>query len=333
MKEIAIVILNWNGQHWLEKFLPSVIENSNQELCEIVIADNASSDASKDYVAQHFPSIKWIQLDNNYGYTGGYNRVLQQLSHTYFILLNSDIEVAPNWIDPLYRLMESDKQIGACQPKILDYNHPKQFEYAGAAGGYLDIMGYPFCRGRIFDTVEKDDGQYEDAKKITWATGACLMIRSSLFKELNGLDELFFAHMEEIDLCWRVQHTGYSVWVEPLSKVYHVGGGTLQKINPRKTFYNFRNNLLLILKNRPFIQAYLIIFLRLFLDGLAGIQFIFKGQFVHCWAIIKAHFAFYVLQFRYWKNRYPKKSIPTIYSGSILWQYFIKGKKKYKELG
>ncbi|MFT4968335.1 MAG: GT2 family glycosyltransferase [Chitinophagales bacterium] len=332
MKRVAVVILNWNGKKWLEKFLPSVVNNSNKELADIIVADNASTDDSLAFLNENYPEIKQIVLDSNFGFTGGYNRSIAQLENEYIVLLNSDIEVSPNWIEPIIRLMDGDQKIAACQPKILSYNSPENFEYAGAAGGMIDFLGYPFCRGRIFDTFEKDNGQYDDARRVFWATGACLFVRTEVYKNMGGLDEFFFAHMEEIDLCWRMQNAGYHVWVEPQSKVYHVGGGTLQADNPRKTFLNFRNNLLMILKNRPLSHAYLIIFARLILDGAAGIQFLFKGQYSHCLAILKAHFAFYRLQFNYWGNREPKRKLKTIHSRSILIQYFLQGKKRYKDL-
>jgi len=332
MKQVAIVILNWNGKKWLEKFLPSVIANNNNDLAEIIVADNASTDDSLSFLAENYPNISTIVLKENYGFTGGYNRALAQLENEYFVLLNSDIEVTPNWLEPIIKLMDSDKNIAACQPKILSYNNKEYFEYAGASGGEIDWLAYPFCRGRIMDTLEKDEGQYNDAKKIFWATGACMFVRSEVYKKLGGLDENFFAHMEEIDLCWRMQNAGYDIWVEPKSSVYHVGGGTLQADNPRKTFYNFRNNLFMILKNEPFIKALLKISIRLILDGVAGIRFLLQGKLKHVWAIVKAHFAFYFKSLSYLKNRSQKQKIKTIYNKSIVWQYFAKGKKKFSDL-
>lgn len=332
MKRVGVVILNWNGRSWLKKFLPSVLSYSSNEEVEVIVADNASTDDSLAFLSSTYPQVKQIVFKENYGFTGGYNRSIAQLDHEYIVLLNSDIEVTPNWISPIIRMMDSDKQIAACQPKILSYHQPTHFEYAGAAGGMIDALGYPFCRGRIFDTIEADKEQYDDARKVFWATGACLFVRTQVYKDLGGLDELFFAHMEEVDLCWRIQNAGYSVWVEPLSKVYHVGGGTLQADNPKKTFFNFRNNLFMILKNRPFIIAYLIIAVRLILDGLAGLQFLFKGKFKHLFAIIRAHLAFHSMQFGYWRNRSEKKKNSIIYPHSILFKYFILGKKTFKEL-
>ena len=332
MKRVAVVILNWNGKHWLEKFLPSVITHNNNDLAEIIIADNASTDDSLSFLKTTYPKIKTILLNKNYGFTGGYNKALAQLENEYFVLLNSDIEVSPNWIEPIIRLMDSDKKIAACQPKILSYNNKEYFEYAGASGGYIDWLAYPFCRGRIMDTLEKDTGQYDDAKKVFWASGACMFVRSEVYKKMNGLDESFFAHMEEIDLCWRMQNEGYDIWVEPLSKVYHVGGGTLQTDNPKKTYLNFRNSLFMILKNESFWKAYIVIFIRLVLDGVAAVRFLFQGKFAHIAAILKAHFALYFKNVKYLEYRKKRATVKTIYPKSIVWQYFAKGKKKYSNL-
>ena len=330
MKDVAVVILNWNGKNWLEKFLPSVVEFSTPTLSEIIIVDNASTDDSVEFLSKNYPGIHQICFNQNYGFTGGYNRALKQVNNPYIVLLNSDVELSPNWLEPLHRLMESDANIAACQPKILSYQAPDYFEYAGAAGGFIDIFGYPFCRGRIFDTIEKDKGQYDDARKVFWATGACMMVRNSVYQSLGGLDENFFAHMEEIDLCWRMQNAGYDIWVEPLSKVYHVGGGTLQSDSPKKTFFNFRNSLLMILKNRPFLWAYLFIFIRLGLDGIAGMKFLLQGQWKHLIAILKAHFSFYRLQFKYWFKRGEIRRQSLMYKGSIVFDYFIRKKTTFK---
>lgn len=293
MTKLAIVILNWNGKHWLEKFLPNVIANSLADGIEIFVADNGSDDDSVSFVKQNFAEVKILELGANYGYTGGYNRALIQIKAEYFLLLNSDIEVTHNWLTPLLKRMDENAGIGACQPKILSWHEKNMFEYAGASGGFIDKLGYPFCRGRIFDTIEEDKGQYNDAVKIFWATGACLLVRADAFFKAGMLDDEFFAHMEEIDLCWRMQNLGYEIWVEPASVVYHVGGGTLHKSNPKKTFLNFRNNLALLYKNLPSNKLFSTIFLRLILDGLAGVNFLLKGQFADIIAIIKAHFAFY----------------------------------------
>jgi hypothetical protein len=332
MKRVGVVILNWNGQSWLDKFLPSLLSCTPESLAEIIVADNGSTDNSVPFLKENYPQIKLVILDKNYGFPGGYNRALAELNHEYFVLINSDIEVAKNWLEPLVRLVDSDLRIAACQPKILNYNDKTSFEYAGASGGFIDWLGYPFCRGRILNHLEKDKEQYDDARKVFWATGACLFVRSKVYKDLGGLDENFFAHMEEIDLCWRMQNAGYDIWVEPLSKVYHVGGGTLPADNPQKTYLNFRNSLLMIQKNNSFFNAYFIISIRLLLDGLAGIKFLLEGKPNHVWAILRAHFAFYKMQFKYWGKNSEVKKLNTIYQKSILWQFYVKGKKKYADL-
>jgi GT2 family glycosyltransferase len=288
----AVVILNWNGKNWLEKFLQNVIFNSSD--ATVIVVDNNSSDNSVSFLQEKFPEIQIIQNEGNYGYAKGYNLALKQIDAEYFVLLNSDIEVTKDWISPIVSLMDSDKTISACQPKILDYNNKSKFEYAGASGGYIDKFGYPFCRGRIFDELEEDKGQYNDAIEVFWATGACLFVRSSQFLEIGGLDEDFFAHQEEIDLCWRLKNKGYKIMVEPKSEVYHVGGGTLNVGSPFKTHLNFRNNLYMLFKNLPLSSLFTIIPVRLVLDGIAAITFLKKEKGMrHLFAISKAHFAFY----------------------------------------
>jgi len=288
----AVVILNWNGKNWLEKFLPNVISNSLDS--EVIIADNNSSDDSIKFLEENYPNIRIIQNDGNFGYAKGYNISLKQIDAEYFVLLNSDIEVTKNWIFPIISLMDSDKTISACQPKLLDYNNKKKFEYAGGSGGYIDRFGYPFCRGRIFDNLEEDKGQYNDATEVFWSTGACLFVRSSHFWEVGGLDNDFFAHQEEIDLCWRFKNKGYKVMTEPSSVVYHVGGGTLDSGSPFKTHLNFRNNLYMLFKNLPLPSLFVAIPIRLLLDSVAAITFLKqKNGPSHFFAIIKAHFAFY----------------------------------------
>ena len=288
----AVVLLNWNGKHWLEKFLPNVIQHSND--AEVIIADNNSSDDSIKFLEENYPNIRIIQNDGNFGYAKGYNLALKQVDAQYFILLNSDIEVAKDWVSPIISLMDSDKKISACQPKILNYNNRNEFEYAGASGGYIDKFGYPFCRGRIFDDLEEDKGQYNDATEVFWATGACLFVRASHFWEAGGLDEDFFAHQEEIDLCWRLKNKGYKIMVEPKSVVYHVGGGTLNVGSPFKTHLNFRNNLYMMFKNLPLSYLFTIIPIRLVLDGIAAITFLGnKKGTSHLFAVMKAHFSFY----------------------------------------
>ena len=293
MKKIAVVILNWNGAKLLEQFLPSVVAYSEE--ATIYVADNASTDTSIEIIQSKFPQITIIKNEGNYGFAKGYNIALQQVEEDYYALVNSDIEVTENWLAPILSIFDNEPNIGIIQPKILDYKNKAYFEYAGAAGGYIDQFGYPYCRGRMFDTLEKDQGQYNDDVDIFWASGACLFIRKDIYRKLNGFDDDFFAHQEEIDLCWRAFNLGYTARYSSKSVVYHVGGATLNEGNPRKTFLNFRNSLLMLTKNLPERKLFLILFLRLCLDGLAGIQFILKGKFKHCWAIVKAHFAFYSL--------------------------------------
>tara|TARA_B100001250_G_scaffold376562_1_gene364935 strand:- start:17284 stop:18300 length:1017 start_codon:yes stop_codon:yes gene_type:complete len=291
-REIAVVILNWNGKSWLEKFVPTLIKYSNE--ATIFLADNASDDNSVNFIKENFPQIKVIIHKTNLGYAKGYNDALKQINAKYFVLINSDIEVTENWLSPIINLMRSNAEIAACQPKILDYNNKDRFEYAGASGGYIDNLGYPFCRGRIFDNIEIDKGQYNDAIEVFWATGACLFIQASSFWKVGGLDEDFFAHQEEIDLCWRLKNKGYIIMVEPNSTVYHVGGGTLDSSSPFKTQLNFRNNLYMLFKNLPVISLLSVIPIRLFLDGIAALTFLknLKG-ITHLIAIFKAHMAFY----------------------------------------
>jgi len=290
--KIAIVILNWNGKKWLKKFLPSLVTNSDN--AKIYVADNNSTDESISYLRANFPEINIIINQNNHGYAKGYNDALKKIDSEYFILINSDVEVSNGWIDTIIKLMDQNNRIAACQPKILDYNKKQYFEYAGASGGYIDKLGYPYCRGRIFNNIEKDVGQYNDQHEIFWATGACLFIRSKYFFEIGGFDDDFFAHQEEIDLCWRFKNKGYMIMIEPKSIVYHVGGGTLDSSSPFKTYLNFKNNLSMLFKNLPFLNLG-VIFIRLFLDGIAAITFLKqKNGFKHFFAVIKAHLVFYI---------------------------------------
>lgn len=329
MKEVAVVILNWNGKKWLEKFLSNVIENSPE--ADVIIADNGSSDDSIPYIKTTFPDIQIVSLDDNYGFCGGYNRALAQLEHPYFLLLNSDIEVTENWLSPLLSTIKSAENIGIVQPKILDYNKKDTFEYAGAAGGFIDKYGFPFCRGRIFDSLEKDTQQHQTPIPVVWATGAAMLVKSSLWKQLGGLDELFFAHMEEIDFCWRAQNHGFTVMVNPNSTVYHVGGGTLPKNNPRKTFLNFRNGLFLLYKNLPEKKRNRTILIRLLLDGVAAFYFLITGHPHGFWQVFKAHLAYYKLKGQLEKQSngsMPKHALPK----SIVNEHFIKRKTTYVEV-
>jgi GT2 family glycosyltransferase len=325
--KIAVVILNYNGQHWLEQFLGDVVLKSPE--AEMYVADNASTDKSVAYVQENHPSVKIIQNPKNDGYAGGYNLALANICADYYVLLNSDIEVTGNWLPPVIQLMEGDKNIAACQPKIKSFHQKEYFEYAGACGGFIDYLGYPFCRGRIFDTLEKDEKQYEEAREVFWATGACLFVRATHFHEVGGLDADFFAHMEEIDLCWRLQNSRHSIWVQPASTVYHVGGGTLQSGSTFKTYLNFRNNLFMLYKNleRPTPT----VFKRLLLDGLAGFKFLSEGKLIHTWAIVRAHFAFYGA-INHLKKKRAQTFNAALYPKSILISYYLQGKKKFGDL-
>lgn len=329
MKKIAVVILNWNGVKLLNDFLPSVILHSQE--ATIYLADNNSTDDSVAFVEQKYPQIKIIKNEGNFGYAKGYNSALQQVDEPYYCLLNSDVEVTHNWLSPILELFENNPQIAIIQPKILDWKNKTSFEYAGAAGGFIDQYGYPYCRGRIFDTVEKDLGQYNDTRKIFWASGACFFIRKDIFNQLNGFDDSFFAHQEEIDLCWRSFNLGHQTIYCSKSMVYHVGGATLNESNPKKTFLNFRNSLLMLTKNLPKNQLFKIIFIRLILDGLAGIQFILKGKFNHCWAIVKAHFYYYHLVNNSLKKRTAQQQPNYYQTKSIVYSYFVKGGKVFED--
>ena len=328
--KVAIAILNWNGIKLLKQFLPSVVEYSAN--ADIYVIDNASSDDSITYIKSNFPTVKIIELQQNYGYAGGYNHGLKQINADVFCLLNNDVEVTPNWIQPVVNQFQKDDAIAVIQPKILDYNNKTQFEYAGAAGGFIDKFGYPYCRGRIFTSIEADNGQFNDASEIFWASGACFFIRSEVFTSYNGFDESFFAHMEEIDLCWRLFNNNQKVYYVGDSSVYHLGGGTLQNINPKKTYLNFRNSLLTLTKNAD-KNLFFLIFSRLILDGLAGIRFLAKLQFIHIIAILKAHLSFYVKlpQLFRWRKKNTQKS-NYFKIKSIVWKYFVLNQKTYHRL-
>ncbi len=332
---VAIVILNWNGKAHLQQFLPSVF-NSNYPNLEIIVGDNDSTDGSVDFLSEHFPAVKVIKNEKNYGFAEGYNKVLRQVQADYFILLNSDVEVTPDWISPLIRLMESDASIAIAQPKIKAYYRKSHFEYAGAAGCFIDSLAYPFCRGRIFDAVEEDKGQYDSDMDIFWAAGCALFIKAPVWKILNGLDEAFFAHIEEIDLCWRAKNLGYRVMYCGQATVYHVGGGTLSMESPFKTYLNFRNNLFLIKKNLPPTQANILIFIRFFLDFIALIKFIFEGKIKNAFAISKAHRhvikALFKGQVKYNSHVISQPNTVGRYAGSVVWDYFILGKKRFSAI-
>lgn len=334
MKKVAVVILNYNGKKWLEKFLPNVLQHCTYDWCDVVVADNASTDDSVDFLVKNYSSLKLIVLDKNTGYAGGYNRALAQLPANYFVLLNSDVELSENWLPPLVEFMDAHPEVGAIQPVIRSYHEPDKFEYAGASGGFIDYLGYPFCRGRIFESIERDQNQYNQNIECHWASGACLFIRSEVFVNAGQLDDDFFAHMEEIDLCWRVRMLGYKVYTITNSHVYHVGGGTLPQGNPRKTYLNFRNSLYMIFKNELGWKMPFKIYARLVLDGLAGAQALFlKGNINDVIAILKAHFHFYMAIPSLMKKRKNiKKSSVSSYSSSIVLKHFLFNKKYFSEL-
>ncbi|MBB4119928.1 MAG: glycosyltransferase family 2 protein [Mesonia hippocampi] len=330
-KEIAVVILNWNGRKLLETFLPSVVNYSPE--AQLYVADNASTDDSVDFLQTTYPEIQIIQLPENGGYAKGYNQALQQVNEPIHILLNSDVEVSKNWLPPILAHFKNHPETAIAQPKILDYKKPNYFEYAGAAGGFIDKLGYPYCRGRIFDTLEEDTHQYNNSCPIFWASGACLVIRKEVFLSLNGFDEDYFAHQEEIDLCWRAFNKGFQSYYIAESTVYHLGGATLSKMNAKKTFLNFRNSLYNLLKNVATPKAYFLIFIRLCLDGLAGVFFLCQGKPKHTLAIIHAHFSFYKNSVKIYKKRNSKVSYkPYSNVNALIINYFIKSQKNYKNL-
>ena len=328
--KIAVVILNWNGCKLLEQFLPSVIKYSPE--ATIYVADNASTDDSVSFLKNNFAAIKIIENSGNFGYAKGYNEALNFVEEEIYALVNSDIEVTENWLQPILETFTNEPKTAIIQPKILDFKRKDYFEYAGAGGGFIDKFGYPFCRGRIFETLEKDIKQYNDIKEIFWASGACFFIRKEAFRDLNGFDEDFFAHQEEIDLCWRAKNKKCIVKYVGLSIVYHVGGATLGFENPRKTYLNFRNSLLMLLKNLPTNKLILVIFTRMLLDGVAGIKFLLQGKWQHFLAILKAHFSFYLLSARFINKRNSVRFQNYYATKSIVYKYFISGLKYYSDL-
>ena len=328
--KIAVVILNWNGTKLLEQFLTSVVKYSPE--ADIYVADNASTDDSVAFVKANFPTVKIVVNESNFGFAQGYNEALKHIDSEIYALVNSDIEVTEKWLKPIIETFENEPKTAIIQPKILDFKRKEYFEYAGAAGGFMDKYGYMFCRGRIFETLEKDNGQYDDNCEIFWASGACFFIRSSVYKELNGFDADFFAHQEEIDLCWRAFNKGHSIKYNSQSVVFHVGGATLQQGNPMKTFLNFRNSLLMMVKNLPKNQLLTVFFVRLILDGIAGMQFLFKGKVKHFLAVLKAHFSFYRLFSSTYKKRDLIQSENYYKTKSIVNLYFIKKIKVFNTI-
>lgn len=336
MKQTAVVILNYNGAGMLRLFLPSVIKYSPE--ASIYVADNGSSDESCDVVRNEFPAVKLMVLDHNYGFAEGYNRALAQVDEEYAVLLNSDVEVTRGWLSPMTQFLDSNPEVAACQPKLLSFKQKDFFEYAGAAGGFIDKWGYTFCRGRIFNTVERDSGQYDDTTDVFWATGAALMIRNEVYKNNGGLDGRFFAHMEEIDLCWRLRSRGYRIACVPQSHVYHVGGATLKKENPQKTYLNFRNNLLMIYKNAPDCQLKKIMLFRKVFDNVAALKFLASGDYAAFKAVRKARRDFKAMRSGYDKARAENMKlavtarIPEVLKSSILYKYYLGFKHTYSSL-
>lgn len=337
MDKTAIVILNWNGVEMLTRFLPNVLDYSRGEAV-VYVADNASTDNSLEVLKMHFPEVRVIVLEKNWGFAEGYDRALGQIDAEYYVLLNSDVEVSHHWLTPLIEFMDNHADVAACQPKLLSLKNRDAFEYAGACGGFIDRYGYPFCRGRIFDTVESDDGQYDYAAEVLWATGACMVVRASDFKEAGGFDVRFFAHSEEIDLCWRMRLMGKKIYCIPDSFVYHIGGGTLPKNNPMKTYLNFRNNLTMLYKNLPDGELRHVMRVRLFLDYVAAFQALLSGRVGDFKAIINGRKAFkkwlpeYREVRREVQGRRVVRDVTGVYRHSILWQYYAKGHKKYAEI-
>jgi GT2 family glycosyltransferase len=338
MTKVAVVILNWNGEKFLQKFLPSVLAHSDKAISEVWVADNGSTDSSLQFVQHNFPEVKCLAFDKNYGFTGGYNRALKQIEASYYVLLNSDIEVTAHWLEPIINFLDENKSVAAAMPKLLSYDNREYFEYAGAAGGFIDFLGFPFCRGRILSHIEKDEGQYNTPTEIFWATGACLFIRADVFHAAGGLDEDFFAHMEEIDLCWRLKNRGYKIYYIPESVVYHVGGGTLPNDNPRKLFLNYRNNLFLLYKNLPKGSFRSILFMRMILDGISSVMYLLQGKWAFFLSVPKAHFNFYKLVNTFRRKRIDnnkqrtEKTHPQIFKRSIIFSFFVRKARNFSQL-
>jgi GT2 family glycosyltransferase len=337
LNRIAVTILNWNGVKFLKEFIPSLLKNTDSGIADIWVIDNGSTDESVSFLQDNFPEVKLVLLDKNYGFAEGYNRGFREINAKYYLLLNSDVEVPQNWLNPLFELMENNPGIAVCGPKLLDYRRRDYFEYAGAAGGYVDKYGYPFCRGRIFENIEKDNGQYDTLVECMWVSGAALMIRSEVYNKIGGFDNTFFAHQEEIDLCWRIQNLGYKVVCEPKSHVFHVGGGTLEKGNPRKTYYNFRNSLFLIKKNFPQPQRMTALLARFFLDGVAALRMLFQGLPKDAAAVAKAYFHFWGKMGEMKRKRklvkpLKAKYLKGFYNKSIVFRNYISKKNNFSGL-
>jgi GT2 family glycosyltransferase len=338
MTNVAVVILNWNGRHYLQQFLPSVCRYSDLPGTEIIVADNGSNDDSVNFLKDLYPAVRLIEFDKNYGFAMGYCMALDQIEATYYVLLNSDVEVTPGWLVPLFDTMEAKPGVGSCMPRLLAFEQKEFFEYAGASGGYIDRFGYPFCRGRILNVIEKNTGQYNDLRSIFWASGACMFVRAAAYKKAGGLDGEFFAHMEEIDLCWRMHRVGYTSVVVPQSTVYHVGGGTLPNNTPRKLYLNYRNNLFLLFKNLPVYQLFPVVFIRMVLDGMSAFVYLLNGSGRFFFAVVRAHLAFYrripllIRLRRRLKGKIRTGKIGDIYPGSIVFDFFVRRKRYFSEL-
>lgn len=336
---VTIVILNWNGRHLLEQFLPSVMATDYEDF-EVLIVDNGSTDDSLVWLSEYYPQARQLILEKNYGFTTGNNLALPEVHTPYFVLLNNDVEVESGWLHPLVEMMDQDTKIASVQPKLLSFQDKGQFEYAGAAGGFIDVLGYPFSRGRLFEVTEKDEGQFEEPCEIFWSTGACMLVRKSVVDKIGLFEERYFAHMEEIDFCWRAKNFGYKIMYVPWGVVYHLGGGTLPRTNPRKTFLNVRNSLATLLKNLPASQLWYKFIFRLVLDGVWGVRAMLKGEVKILWAIFRAHFAIYG-SFSFWLRRRRKiykeleklpRHGPGYYSKSIIWEHFVRRKKRFFDL-
>lgn len=338
MSKCAVVILNWNGAGYLKKFLPVLLSNTRLEGVRIVVTDNASTDNSLEVLSKEFPTVEQLVLDKNYGFAGGYNKALALIDAQYYVLLNSDVEVTEGWLEPLLSYLDENTFVAAVQPKIKAYHQPSYFEHAGASGGFIDSLGYPFCRGRLLSVIEQDTNQYDTVREIFWASGACMVIRSEVYRSCGGLDDDFFAHMEEIDLCWRINSRGYRIAVVPSSVVYHVGGGTLSVESPRKTYLNFRNNLLMLYKNLPGDRLKKVLRVRFFLDLLAALHLLLTGKYRNAWSVIiarrdyrrmKKSFSFRRSENLNWAIG---ADLPGVYPGSILLEFYFKGKKRFSDL-
>lgn len=335
MPEVAVIILNWNGKHFLKKYLPTLIKHTPKAIADIIIADNGSTDQSLNWLRINYPEVTLIELGENFGFAGGYNRAIESCPHKFILLLNSDVEVTPGWLEPLLNTM-NNMEIGAVMPDILSTIDNSYFEYAGASGGFIDKYGYPFCRGRIFDHVEKNEGQYKEEIEIHWTSGACMLVRRDVFVRLGGFDADFFAHMEEIDLCWRIRRDGLKLLAIPDSEVYHVGGGTLPNESATKLYLNYRNNLYLLFKNLPEGKIFSTILIRMILDGVSVLKYLALGKFSFIGAIFKAHKSFFsqIKNLRKKRAEYPVSDRTTInlYPKSIVFQFFLRGKKKFNDL-